>query len=206
MKTKPPENPDLNASTRKPHAPEQTQSAPERGSWRAWLQKFGPRLLLFARQQTRTQEDAEDLLQDALIKLVDKLEAGTFSGGQESWLPFLYTAIRRLAIDLGRKEDRRQTRENRFGKDPSIHEGATVKPWFESESTSDETKQLIESSLKKIPEKYAEVIVMKIWGEQTFADIGEILDISPNTAASRYRYGLKALRKHLNSSKIIEDL
>lgn len=182
------------------------QNHVEHGSWRAWLETFGPRLFLFARQQTRTNEDAEDITQDALIKLVNKLEAGTFSGGQESWMPFLYTTIRRLAIDLGRKEDRRQARENLVGHDPANENDKPLQPWFESDSATDETKKILESSLKEIPEKYAEVIVMKIWGEQTFAQIGKILNISQNTAASRYRYGMKALRKILDSSKILEDL
>ena len=36
---------------------------------------------------------------------------------------------------------------------------------------------------------------MKIWNELTFAEIAEALGISQNTAASRYRYGLAALKK-----------
>ena len=68
--------------------------------WKAWLDEHGPRLLLFARQQTRSQQDAEDILQDALVKLVDKLESGQFSGGQEAWMPYLYTTLRRLSLTL----------------------------------------------------------------------------------------------------------
>jgi len=39
--------------------------------------------------------------------------------------------------------------------------------------------------------------VMKIWNQLTFAEIGEALGISQNTAASRYRYGLGNLKKTL---------
>jgi RNA polymerase sigma-70 factor (ECF subfamily) len=190
----PPENPDLTAST-------MTQGMPDKGEWRAWLEEFGPRLLLFARQQTRSQEDAEDVFQDALVKLVDKLEAGTFSGGREAWMPYLYTAIRRLAIDLGRKDDRRKRRENLVGGDEELVGTEAPHPWFESESSDDETKELLKAGLKELPDKFAEVIVMKIWGEQTFAQIGEALEISQNTAASRYRYGLEALRKRLGAAR-----
>jgi len=42
------------------------------------------------------------------------------------------------------------------------------------------------------------VLVMKIWDELTFAEIGQALGISPNTAASRYRYALAALKKDLS--------
>jgi RNA polymerase sigma-70 factor (ECF subfamily) len=35
---------------------------------------------------------------------------------------------------------------------------------------------------------------LKLWEEMTFAQIAEALEISPNTAASRYRYGLDKLQ------------
>ena len=47
---------------------------------------------------------------------------------------------------------------------------------------------------------------MKVWGERTFAEIGETLGISQNTAASRYRYGLEALKKSLGSARRRGDL
>ena len=63
----------------------------EEGShWREWLREHGSRLLLFARQQTRRQEDAEDILQEALVKLARKVDHGSFVGGQKACL--LYTS------------------------------------------------------------------------------------------------------------------
>ena len=47
---------------------------------------------------------------------------------------------------------------------------------------------------------------MKLWGERTFAEIGEALDISLNTAASRYRYGIEALRKQLATARLNDDI
>lgn len=176
-----------------------TTHQPVVSEWREWLNEFGPRLLLFARQQTRSQQDAEDVLQDAVVKLVDKVQTGEFVGGNEAWLPYLYTSIRRLAIDLSRKNDRRRRREDIV----SIEDQAqpeVIDPWFDTESSDGETREQLEKGLKALPPKFAEVIVMKIWGERTFADIGEALGISQNTAASRYRYGLEALRKELGSA------
>lgn len=174
--------------------------------WRTWLEENGPRLLLFARQQTRSQEDAEDILQDALVKLVEKLETNEFSGGQEAWMPYLYTTLRRLSIDLGRRDDRRKRREDvaHGGIDEDREEGEH--PWFAGDESDEETRSLIEGGLKDLPGKFSEVILMKIWGERTFAEIGEALEISPNTAASRYRYGLEALRKKLSGARRRGDL
>lgn len=183
-----------------------TIPSPSSAAWREWLAVHGPRLLLFARQQTRSAEDAEDILQDALVRLVGKLESGEFTGGQEAWMPYLYTSLRRLAIDLGRKDDRRRRREDQVVGDSVVETQDEFHPWFESDASDDETRALLESGLKELPEKFAEVIVMKIWGERTFAEIGEALDISPNTAASRYRYGLEALKKKLAASRRRGDI
>ena len=186
-------------------APAQSLS-PSTAAWREWLAEHAPRLVLFARQQSRSSEDAEDIVQDALVKLVEKLDNGEFVGGQDSWMPYLYTTIRRLSIDLGRRDDRRRRREDVVGGEAEIEQREVFHPWFESESSDDETRTLLEAGLKELPPKFAEVVVMKIWGDRTFAEIGEALEISPNTAASRYRYGLEALKKKLSSARRKGDL
>jgi RNA polymerase sigma-70 factor (ECF subfamily) len=183
-----------------------TDTQPAPSPWRAWLAEHGPKLLLFARQQTRSHEDAEDILQDAFVKLAEKVQSGEFVGGQESWLPYIYTTIRRLAIDLSRRDDRRKKREDHVGIDFEDSQAPTYDPWFESETSDDETRQKLEEKLKELPEKFAEVIIMKIWGERTFAEIAEALGTSQNTVASRYRYGLEALKKSLASARRRGDL
>jgi RNA polymerase sigma-70 factor (ECF subfamily) len=183
-----------------------SETSPAASAWREWLAENGPKLLLFSRQQTRSLEDAQDVFQDALVKLVEKLRSGEFVGGQESWMPYLYTAIRRLAIDLSRKDDRRKRREDNVGVDIEEESKEAFHPWFESDASDDETRSQLENSLKELPPKFAEVITLKIWGERTFAEIGETLGISQNTAASRYRYGLEALKKHLANARRRGDL
>lgn len=174
--------------------------------WRRWLDDHGPKLLLFARQQTRSQEDAEDIFQEAMVKLVEKVQAGDFVGGEEAWMPYLYTTIRRLAIDLSRRDDRRRRREDTVGEDARAGIRETQDPWFESDGSEDETRGQLEEALRELPSKFAEVIVMKVWGDKTFAEIGEALGISQNTAASRYRYGLEALRRKLGRARSQGDL
>jgi RNA polymerase sigma-70 factor (ECF subfamily) len=43
---------------------------------------------------------------------------------------------------------------------------------------------------------------MKIWGGLSFPQIAEALRISPNTAASRYRYALVKVREQLAEESI----
>jgi len=46
---------------------------------------------------------------------------------------------------------------------------------------------------------------MKSWGGLTFAEISESLAISPNTAASRYRYALEQLAHELRQLKEVRS-
>ncbi|MFQ7535186.1 MAG: RNA polymerase sigma factor [Akkermansia muciniphila] len=169
-------------------------------SWDEWLREHASQLLLFARQQSRSPEDAEDILQDALVRLARKEASGEFVGGQEAWLSYVFASIRRLAVDYGRKSDRRQKREDEAcasERDEDVY----TDPWFSSAAADEELKQFMEMQLRKLPSKFSEVIVLKIWGEQTFQQIAETLEISQNTAASRYRYGIDLLRRALRNKK-----
>lgn len=181
-------------------------SSPAASAWREWLEEHAPKLFLFARNQTRTHEDAQDVLQDAIVKLVEKIRAGEFVGGQDAWQPYLYTTIRRLAIDLSRKDDRRKRREDNVSADLEAEQFEAFHPWFDAEEGDGEVRSQLEESLKSLPPKFSEVIIMKVWGERTFAEIGEALGISQNTAASRYRYGLDALKRHLGTARVRGDL
>lgn len=69
--------------------------------------------------------------------------------------------------------------------------------WFEPAEAPDAREQAAVSRLAELPAEQREVIVLKIWQGCTFEQIAALAEISPNTAAARYRYGLQKLRKFL---------
>ena len=154
-------------------------------NWTGWLGEHGPSLLLFARTRTRSEAEAEDLLQEAIVESAGKNE------GNLPDLPLVYATIRRRAIDLARKTDRRIARE-----EVVAEESDTC--WFDDTIEQKETARVIDRAIKTMPEKFREVVILKIWSELTFAQIAEALDIPLNTAASRYRYGLEILKRDAN--------
>ncbi|MEY3773061.1 MAG: hypothetical protein RL067_1075 [Verrucomicrobiota bacterium] len=97
------------------------------------------------------------------------------------------TSIRRAALDLLRRTDRRGVREKAVAA-----ETETV-AWFEPEA--DPRLRALAEALPLLPAEQREVVVLKVWGGLTFEQIGEQLQLSPNTAASRWRYAMEALRK-----------
>lgn len=164
------------------------ESAHEHSTWKQWIEAHGPRLLLCARQWTRSLADAEDVLQEAFVRYWRHQRH--LSGDPQA---LLVTSIRRAALDLARREDRRAAREERADGGLEEREGVFQKLPGEG----DERRQEIEAALRRLPPEQREVLVLKIWQELTFEQIGEALDIPANTAASRYRYALIALRKQL---------
>ena len=160
----------------------------EQHSWKKWIEAHGPKLLLCARQWTRSLADAEDVLQEAFVRYWRHQRQ--LPGDPQA---LIITSIRRAALDLARREDRRTAREEQAGGGSEADQLV-----FERlPGEGDERRAEIEVALQRLPAEQREVRVLKIWQEFTFEQIGEALGIPPNTAASRYRYALNALRQQL---------
>jgi RNA polymerase sigma-70 factor (ECF subfamily) len=155
---------------------------PAESDWEQWIARHAPALLLFARQQTSCDADAQDLVQEAVV---------------ESWrrqsqpapppLAMVYATIRRRAIDLARRDGRRAGREAAAHQDgPQF--------WFDAGVEERERNVLIQKAMSHLPEIYRQVVTLKVWGGLTFGEIAQALEIPANTAASRYRNGLIELR------------
>ncbi|WP_193213667.1 RNA polymerase sigma factor [Luteolibacter marinus] len=146
--------------------------------WNDWLAGNAGRFLLFARQQTRCESDAEDVLQDSLV------ESWRRAGGRPD-AALVFATIRRRAIDLGRSNDRRTVREQESGELLCAPAGDR------------ETAEMLSHELRRLPPEQRDVLTLKFWGGLTFAEVATTLEIPPGTAASRYRLALESLRETL---------
>jgi DNA-directed RNA polymerase specialized sigma24 family protein len=72
--------------------------------------------------------------------------------------------------------------------------------WFEKSSSESPAERAAMEHLAGLPVEQREVIVLKVWNRYTFEEIGGLLDISPNTAAGRYRYGLQKIKFQLEGA------
>ena len=151
--------------------------------WKSWFARHGNKLLLFARQQARNPHDAEDLVQEAFVRIWRLYgHTGEVAPG------LVYRAIRRLAIDWARSIDRRVIREQK------TYDLSPLSSAFEDSLEKDERQQALLRAVDRLPEEQKEVLTLKIWGELTFDEIARTLDMSLNTVASRYRYALQKLK------------
>ena len=141
-----------------------------------------PRSVRYARALTGNQEDAEDALQAAFVRVA--LYPKALADADHSWA-YLLRIVRNQALKLIQKK--------RVHEERSQEEDA----WAQENSIDFEAQQLVQQSLEKLPSRQSEVVVLKIWEGMTFAEIAEVLGESPNTAASRYRYALQKLAHYL---------
>jgi RNA polymerase sigma-70 factor (ECF subfamily) len=162
----------------------------ENESWENWFRRHGPKLLLCARQWTVSMADAEDVVQEAFIRFWRRQRG--LSGEP---LALLLTSVRRAGLDIARRRVRREAREK-----SAMAEDSGPNPLFEPLPDGDDRRIAIESALGRLAPEQREVLALKIWGELTFAEIAGQLGIPPNTAASRYRYALAALRRELTAA------
>jgi len=159
--------------------------------WREWFKKHGARLLLFARQQARNPADAEVIVQEAFVRI------WRLYGHTGEVAPSLvYKTIRRIAIDYARKDIRRIGREEKANNFEKLELGESQ--WFEYTLEKQERHQALEKAIQQLPSKHQEVLMLKIWGDLTFEEIGSTLGIPLHTAASRYRHALTKLKKSLS--------
>lgn len=145
-----------------------------------WLENLyetkAAELILYGRALGLGHAEAEDVLQESFVALLDKPERPAQPEH------YLVRSFRNRALNYRRSLWRRFTREIESHR------------WFERSSGESAAERAAMQCLAKLPVDQREVIVLKIWHRYTFEEIGGVLDISPHTAAGRYRYGLQKLR------------
>jgi RNA polymerase sigma-70 factor (ECF subfamily) len=142
---------------------------------------------LYGRALGLSHNEAEDVLQETFVALLGLPQR------PEEPAHYCLRAFRNRALNYRRSLWRRLTRELESAR------------WFERRADTTEAEREAMRHLAALPAEQREVIVLKIWHEMTFEAIGRLFDISPNTAAGRYRYGMAKLRHILKGKTYARD-
>jgi RNA polymerase sigma-70 factor (ECF subfamily) len=132
----------------------------------------------------------KDILQEIFIRLAREPQ---LLRGVHAPRSFLFRIAHRLAIDQARRDEAHDRHARRADEEIEIQGGAAAPTDFDSAWRRDQ----LADALATIPAEQRAVVALKIWEGLTFAEIAEALEISPDTAASRYRYALNKLRDAL---------
>jgi RNA polymerase sigma-70 factor (ECF subfamily) len=140
--------------------------------------ELAPALLAYSRSLGLDHAIAEDVVHRIFLALLERKVR------PDDPRPYLFRAVRNTSLNYFRDRSR----------DVDLPDD---EPWFKAE-TVDCTAQLdLGRALRELQEDQRDVVMMHLWGGLTFQEVATALDISANTAASRYRYALLALKQVL---------
>lgn len=163
------------------------------GLFEAVLVAHGDALEAFARRLTADPADAEDLVQETLLRAWQHPSA--LDGSKGSARAWLFSVARNLAVDQWRREGRWQRHQ---GQIPGLRrrdsEGRLGEP-----GGSDLANRVVEDAVvavafESLSEDHRQVLLHAIWLDEPVAQIAESIGVPPGTVKSRVHYALKALR------------
>lgn len=140
--------------------------------------QYGGALLLFAISICGEYGRAQDAVHQVFLKL---METDSLKNALDP-KAYLFASVRNALLnDLKTRQRNVPINADRL--------------WFKPPDRDHVAELNLRRALQALPEDQRQVVVLHVWGELTLAQVAEILSISANTAASRYRYALTKLRE-----------
>ncbi len=115
---------------------------------------------------------AEDVIQDVFLACLSSTRTPIHVRA------YLFAAVRR---ELGRSKNQLRLTE-------------AVVDLVAPQENDAHDQEVLEAALSQLPVPQREIVILRIWHAMSFVEIGEVLEISKDTAASRWRYGIEKLK------------
>lgn len=148
-------------------------------------------LFQYFRARTRSGDEARELLQDFFVKLGwDRCVSSGPSDPVQNEKAWLFAIARNLVIDRVRRSETRDRKTQKYG-----DELAATSLFADSPDPDlAQLRENLSAALLDLPEPQRVVVYLKLIADMTFSEIATSESISPNTAISRYRYGIDKLQ------------
>lgn len=161
------------------------------------VSRYSARVFSLARRLTKSEEDAEEVLQDVFVTVFRKLRGFQGKSTFSSWLY-------RITVNASFMKLRSRRRKYHLGLEDV---GPEVERAIVSRSVArDEAEQiaaraqlcdLLEQAIQKLPDEYRPVFVLRDIDGLTSQEVGKILQISVPAVKSRLHRSRLMLRKRL---------
>lgn len=161
------------------------------------VDEFAPRLQGFFRRMCGDTPDVEDLVQEVFVRVVRTIGDYHERGRFEPWLF-------RIAGNLARDRFRRESTGPRMvsGGDGAGEAMRSIVDRTEPRGSvmeRSEDADRLQVAMQKLPEAEREVVLMRHYGELSFAEIAEMTDAPLGTVLSRAHRGLAKLRESMET-------
>ena len=130
----------------------------------------------------RLSDQPDDCVQEAFCRLVAQRRWPDQPG---AWL---FKVVRNLARETHRSRSRREQREAIVARNEAMDDD----PWSHADAA------LARGELLELDDETQNVVVMRLWADLTFEEIGAATGLSAATAHRRFVAGLNELRKRMN--------
>lgn len=151
--------------------------------------KYIERIYWHARRMTGNHLDADEILQEVLIVLYNKLKTFEFKSSLYTWI---YTITNTRSINYLRKKKIK----NFFSIDELSDDLADEKNLTAEFDKRQKLKQ-IEEALQKLPVKQREVFIMRNYDELSYEEISEITGKSTGTLKANHFHAINKLKEML---------
>jgi RNA polymerase sigma-70 factor (ECF subfamily) len=154
------------------------------------VRKYQNKIYWYARRMLGNHSDADEVTQEVLITLYEKLNTFKFESSLSTWI---YKITNSKTLNLIRKQKVREFMSldkifNKSASDDIIND-------FENA----EKLELLEKALKQIPPKQREVFVLRHFEELSYNEIAEITGKAVGTLKANYFHALKKITELINN-------
>ena len=163
----------------------------------------GPLLGFLYRMTGGDRHMAEDLVQEAFLRVLKAIRGYEYP---RPFKPWLYTIATNLARDHYKSADARHTDSDSGSDEPEQierpHLFADPVATPEDDVLADEEARQVVTALSILPSGQREAVVLRYYQDLSLADIAGALDIPVGTVKSRLSLGLRRLREILEQGAV----
>lgn len=163
------------------------------------VNRFRNRLMSFIYRYVNDMEQAEDIVQDALIKLYTHKHYYKNIAKFSTWI---YTIAANLAkTELRKKKTRKVTYLSQMGPEERDYELPAVEPDTDELAQSEYIEKKIQAAIQKLPLHFRTVTILRDIQELSYEEISKIVDVPLGTVKSRINRARIQLQKELKDLK-----
>jgi len=155
------------------------------------IQQYHNELKIYLIQHNHSPDIAEDILQDAFIRLVKAKPDSEIKNPRA----FLYKIVSNLAIDYHRSHKRRQ---NRHADESELVELTDQSPSLEHQLYTQEQLAFLKQAISELPPKCRQVFIMHKFRFYPYSKIMQELNISESTVLKHMVKAMQHCRKRMS--------
>jgi len=163
-----------------------------------FIKKNQNRLVRHAFFRLGNKEEAEDIVQEVMIRIYQEKESRQ---QVEQPTSYAFRMVYNACIDHLRKKAKNNFQQLN-GKDTLAVDDSNR----ENEIIAREEFTRINNLLNSIPDEQADVLRLRIIDEMSFVEIAEIMKVPVTTIKSRFSYGINKLRTKVNHQEVKYEL